>query len=174
MRLRFTFVKAHMSDPLTQAVNKILWPYLEIEGFRKVTARKFVRERHDVFQQLWVDANGVAGKRSTYVILCANLPFGPINGYMDPHGFRISNGRSWSMGNPEAATNSMRQVVEALTRIELRKLDEISSIDTMLVLLKGLVGRTWYATYSELYQKWLAKDEQALAVEHANREALKL
>jgi hypothetical protein len=170
----YFYVKAHMSDPLTQAVNNTLWPYLAAEGFGKLSPRKFVREKNDVFQQLWVDANGVAGKRSTYVILCANLPFGPINGYMDPHGFRISNGRSWSMANSQAAASSVQQVVEALRSSELRKLDEISNIEVMLALLEKLSGRNWYATYSQLYQKWLQKDVEALAIEQANRGALKL
>jgi len=170
----YFYLKAQMSDPLTKAVNDTLWPYLKAEGFGKLSPRKFVREKNDVFQQLWVDANGVAGKRSTYVILCANLPFGPVNGYMDPHGFRISNGRSWGMATPQAAASSMQQVVEALKSSELRKLDEISSIGMMLALLERLSGRNWHATYSQLHQKWLQKDAEALAIEQANRGALKL
>ncbi len=163
-----------MSDPLTQAVKQTLWPYLQSEGFKKLTPRKFVREKNDVFQQLWVDANGVAGKRSTYVILCANLPFGLINGYMDPHGFRISNSRRWNMASPETAGTSMRQVVEALKSSQLQKLDDISNIETMLALLEGLSSRSWHTTYSQLHDKWVKKDAEALAVERANREALKL
>lgn len=163
-----------MSDPLIQAANKTLWPFLQSEGFQKVTARKFAREKNDVFQQLWVDANGVAGKKSTYIILCANLPFGPTNGYMDPHGFRIANGRSWSMVNPEAAEKSMQQVVEALRKSELQRLNEISSINIMLALLEKMAGRSWHSTYSQLHQKWKANDAEVLAVEKANREALKL
>lgn len=163
-----------MGDPLIQASSKTLWPFLQNEGFRKVTARKFAREKNGVFQQLWVDANGVAGKKSTYIVLCANLPFGPVNGYMDPHGFRIANGRSWSMMNSEVAEKSMQHVVEALRNSELQRLDEISSIDVMLALLENLAGRNWYSTYSQLHQKWKANDAEVVAVEKANRGALKL
>ena len=163
-----------MADPLTHEVSKTLWPYLQSEGFRKLTSRKFVREKNGVFQQLWVDANGVSGSRSTYVILCASLPFGPVNGYMDPHGFRIGNARSWPMATPDAAANSMRQVVEALRSAELQRLDALSTIQRLLSLLKDIPGRNWHATYSQLHEKWLAKDSAAVAVERANREALKL
>jgi hypothetical protein len=163
-----------MADPLAREISMTLWPYLESEGFRKVTSRKFARERNGVFQQLWVDAAGVSGKKSTYVILCASLPFGPVNGYMDPHGFRIGRGRSWSMATPEAAATSMRQVVEALRSTELPRLNAISSIENLLSLLKDAPGRDWYATYSQVHEQWLAKHPEAMAVEHSNREALGL
>jgi hypothetical protein len=166
--------RRHLSDPLTRAVQTILWPFLKAEGFSKLTARKFAREKNGVFQQLWVDANGVAGKRSTYVILCANLPFGPIQGYMDPHGFRISNGRAWPMTTEELATASMQQVVAALSSNELEKLDAISDIDRMLVLLAKNPKTGWHAAYTDLFRKWREQDPTLLAVEAANREALKL
>ena len=163
-----------MADPLTHEISKTLWPYLQSEGFRKLTSRKFVREKNSVFQQLWVDANGVSGKRSTFMILCASLPFGPLNGYMDPHGFRIGGGRSWSMATSDAAANSMRQVVEALRSADLQRLDAISTVEKLISLLKDLPGRNWYVTYSQLHEKWLAKDPAVVAAEKANREALKL
>lgn len=62
-----------MADALTQAITTTLWPFLKNEGFQKVTPRKFVRERRDVFQQLWVDANGSGGSKRTFVVLCASL-----------------------------------------------------------------------------------------------------
>lgn len=163
-----------MTDALTPAVTKILWPYLQGEGFTKLTSRKFVREKNGVFQQLWVDANGVAGKKSTYVILCASLPFGPVDGYLDPHGFRISNGRSWNMSNPDIATKSMSTVVEALRASDLPKLDAISNVEKLLSLLAGLPNQSWFSTYSQMHQQWLAKEQSVLRIVDANRAALKL
>ena len=78
------------------------------------------------------------------------------------------------MASPETADASMRQVVEALKSSQLRKLDDISRVGTMLALLEGLSGRNWYTTYSQLHEKWTNNDAEALAVEQANREALKL
>lgn len=163
-----------MSDPLTNEVTRTLWPYLQSEGFLKVTPRKFVRESNGIFQQLWIDANGFGGKKRTYVILCASLPFGPIQGYMDPHGFRIGNDRTWNMATPEAALKSMQQVVAALREHYLLKIEAISGIEILLDLLKDIPGRDWHTTYSQAYEKWLAKDPELLAVEEGNRRALKL
>lgn len=144
------------------------------EGFTKVTSRKFVRQKNDVFQQLWVDANGSGGQKRTCVVLCASLPFGPVNGYMDPHGFRIANGRAWNMTTPDSAADCMLQVVEALRSHELNKLDAISSVEKLLGLLEPLANRNWHSTYSVLHQKWLAKHPEALALERAHRAKLKL
>lgn len=163
-----------MTDPLTSATATILWPYLRSEGFSIVTPRKFARERNHVFQQVWVDAGGIAGKKRTVVVLCASLPFGPISGYMDPHGFRISNGRSWNMANAEAASVSMRAVVEALSRAELQRLEAISTVEYLLSLLQNVPGRAWHATYSALHGRWLANESEVVGIVQANRKALKL
>lgn len=163
-----------MADALTQAITTTLWPFLKNEGFQKVTPRKFVRERRDVFQQLWVDANGSGGSKRTFVVLCASLPFGPVNGYMDPHGFRIANGRAWNMATPKSAADGMAKVVESLQARELAKLDGISEAEKLLDLLANLPSRDWHSTYSELHQRWLNKDPEAVALERANRAALKL
>jgi hypothetical protein len=163
-----------MSDSLTRAVQTLLWPFLKSEGFSKVTTRKFVRERNGVFQQLWVDANGVAGKKSTYLVLCANLPFGPVQGYLDPHGFRISNGRPWPMSTDEMASASMQQVISALKSSELEKLDEFSSIERMFALLEKVPKTGWHVAYSDLYRRWKEREADVLAIEAANRKALKL
>ena len=45
------------SNPVTSALTSTLSPYLKALGFTKVTSRKFARERNEVIQQLWVDAN---------------------------------------------------------------------------------------------------------------------
>lgn len=78
------------------------------------------------------------------------------------------------MMNSEVAEKSMQHVVEALRNSELQRLDEISSIDVMLALLENLADRNWYSTYSQLHQKWKVNDAEVVAVEKANREALKL
>lgn len=163
-----------MADALTHAITTTLWPFLKNEGFQKVTPRKFVRQRSNVFQQLWVDANGAGGSKRTCIVLCASLPFGPVNGYMDPHGFRIANGRAWNMATSESAADGMQQVIEVLRSHELAKLDGISEVEKLLVLLDGLPSRNWHSTYSQLHQRWRDKDPEALALERANRVALKL
>jgi hypothetical protein len=163
-----------MADALTHAITTTLWPFLKSEGFQKVTPRKFVRQRSEVFQQLWVDANGSGGSKRTCVVLCASLPFGLVNGYMDPHGSRIANGRAWNMATPESAVNGMQQVVEVLQSHELAKLDAISDVEKLLGLLENLPNRNWHSTYSQLHQRWRDKDPEALALEQANRVALKL
>jgi hypothetical protein len=167
-------VRRHMSDSLTRAVQTFLWPFLKSEGFRKLTARKFVRERSRVFQQLWVDANGIAGKKSTRIVLCASLPFGPAQGYLDPHGFLVSNGRSWPTNTEELADASMQQVVVVLNSNALGKLDEISSVEKMLSLLEKDPRSGWHTTYTELHRRWKEGDAEVLAVEASNRKALKL
>ena len=163
-----------MADALTQAITTTLWPFLKNEVFQQVTARKFVRQRGDVFQQLWVDANGSGGSKRTCVVLCASLPFGPVNGYMDPHGFRIANGRAWNMADPGSAADGVASIVESLRSHELAKLDGISAIEKLLDLLADLPSREWHSTYSRLHQEWLNQDSEALALERANRAALKL
>ncbi|QSI30219.1 hypothetical protein GNX71_11740 [Variovorax sp. RKNM96] len=163
-----------MADALTRAITTTLWPFLKSEGFQKVTLRKFVRQRSDVFQQLWVDANGAGGSKRACVVLCASLPFGPVNGYMDPHGFRISNGRIWNMATPDSAAESMTHVIEALRSYELARLDGISSVEKLLDLLEQLPNPAWHSTYSQLHQRWCDKAPEALALERGNRLALKL
>ena len=167
-------VRRHMSDSLTQAVQTFLWPFLKSQGFRKLTARKFVRERSGVFHQLWVDANGIAGKKSTRIVLCANLPFGPTQGYLDPHGFLVSNGRTWPTNTEELAKTSMHQIVEALNSNALGKLDEISSVEKLLSLLENDPRSGWHTAYAELHRRWKERDADVLAVEASNRKALKL
>jgi hypothetical protein len=147
---------------------------LKAKGFTRRTSRRFARERNNVFQQLWVDANGVGGKRRTLIVLCANLPFGPISGYLDPHGFRICSGRMWRSDTAELAEKSMLQVVEALQTSELAKLDAISNVQSMVEALKPLTGRSWYAIYSELHRKWLEKEREVLALQDSNRQDLGL
>lgn len=165
---------ATSKDPLATAVAGVLWPYLKEIGFTRVTQRKFAREKNDVFHQLWVDANGVSGKRSTLVILCANLPFGPVNGYMDPHGFRICNGRTWNTGTPEAAERAMHLIVEALQASEIEKLNALSSVEALLGRLENLHRREWYETCSSHYRRWLDKDPEMMATVEQNRAQLKL
>jgi hypothetical protein len=163
-----------MSDSLTRAVQSFLWPFLKSEGFTKLTARKFVRERGGVFQQIWVDANGIAGKRSTRVVLCATLPFGPAQGYLDPHGFLVSNGRSWPTNTDDLASASMQQVVAALKFSALVKIDEISNVEKMLSLLENNPRSGWHTAYTELHRRWKERDVDVLAIEASNRKALKL
>lgn len=165
---------ATSKDPLAAAVTGVLWPYLKEQGFSRATPRKFAREKNDVFHQLWVDANGVSGKRSTLVVLCANLPFGPVNGYMDPHGFRICNGRTWNTSTPEAAERAMHLIVEALKTSEIEKLNALSSVDALLGRLENFQRREWYETYSSHHQRWLANDPEIMATVEQNRGQLKL
>jgi hypothetical protein len=165
---------ATSKDPLAAAVTGVLWPYLKEHGFTRTTPRKFAREKNDVFHQLWVDANGVAGKKSTLVVLCANLPFGPVNGYMDPHGFRISNGRTWNTSTSEAADRAMHLIVETLQASELEKLNALSSVQALLDRLENFHRREWYETSSLNHQRWLAKDPEFMATVEQNRAQLKL
>lgn len=161
-------------DPLASAVTRILWPFLKELGFHRVTPRKFAREVNDVFQQLWVDANGVSGKSSTLIVLCANLPFGPVNGYMDPHGFRIVNGKTWNTSTPEAADRAMESIVEALRTTELKRLEPLSSTKDLLEALKSFHRREWYDTYSSLHANWVSGDSEMVATANDNRSKLKL
>ena len=165
---------ATSKDPLAAAVTGVLWPYLKEHGFTRSTPRKFAREKNGVFHQLWLDANGVSGKRRTLVVLCANLPFGPVDGYMDPHGFRISNGRTWNTSTPVAAETAMHGIVEALRASELEKLNALSSVEALLDQLENLHRREWFETYAPQYQRWLAKDPEVMATVEQNRAQLKL
>ncbi|HEY4338620.1 MAG TPA: hypothetical protein VGM97_01620 [Steroidobacteraceae bacterium] len=161
------------SDPLTPAINSILWPYLRGHGFSKTTARRFAREKNGVIQQLWVDANGVAGRRRTLIVLCANFVFGSVKGYMDPHGFRMRP--RWDTSDPGLAELSMAQIVDALESTELAALDALSNASDMIESLKRFsVKRTWYATYSELYRRWQNGDPELISIASENRRALKL
>jgi hypothetical protein len=161
-------------DPLTAAISKILWPYLKAIGFNKVSSRKFAREREGVFQQLWVDANGVSGKSSTLVVLCANFPFGSVAGYMDPHGFRICQAERWDTTTQEMAEKSMKNIVSCLESSEIEKLNSISNMVVMLESLKKYSQRNWYATYTELYERWNIKDSETWKIYEENKRKLKL
>jgi hypothetical protein len=83
------------ADSLAAAVSGILWPFLKEVGFKKATSRRFAREKNGVFQQIWVDANGVAKSKSTRIVLCCTFPYAELKGYMDPHGFIINNGKHY-------------------------------------------------------------------------------
>ena len=144
------------TDPLTPAVSRILWPFLQSAGFKKVTNRKFARDRGDVVQQIWLDANGIAGRKKLQVTACANFVFGGIDGYMDPHGFKCCNGRSWNATKPEAATIAMEQVVAALRDHEMPVLDRLSNVDAMLAA------------------RWRHQDLELLRIADGNRRLLKL
>jgi hypothetical protein len=161
-----------VTDPITQCVSKTLWPFLRQEGFTKVTPRKFSRERRGVFQQLWIDANGFSGRARTYVILLVGFPFGGINSYYDPFGFRICDGRSWDMSTTESADSAMQRIVDALATSELARIDEVSGIDVMIPML-GL-GTGWGLTARDQYRRWQVGDAEMLEVEAANRAKLKL
>jgi hypothetical protein len=161
-------------DPLTAAISKYLWPYLKEIGFKKVTARKFAREWQGVFQQLWVDANGVSGKSQTLVVLCANFPFGSVAGYMDPHGFRICQAKRWDTATQETAELSMQNIVGSLNSREIEKLDVISNIPAMLEALKKYPQRNWFETYSGLNHLWEARSEETLKIYEENKRKLKL
>ncbi|MFT3805442.1 hypothetical protein [Arenimonas sp.] len=163
-----------MADSLTQAVDKILWPFLQQEGFVQRTSRKFVRERNDVFQQIVIDANGAGGKSRTVVMLFASLPFGPVGGYLDPHGFLLGSGRRWRMETADVAQKSMTQIVEALRRHELEKLDGLSDLPAMIESLRPLTHRSWHATYADLYSRWRASDAEVVAIHQSNRATLGL
>ena len=162
------------ADSLTAVINGILWPYLESVGFKKVTNRKFARERNDVIQQLWVDANGREGKKRTCVVACVNFVFGQVDGYMDPHGFRICNGRFWNMGDRAMAEKSMTQVVAALRAHELQALEKIASVPFMLELLEKPHHLAWHSYNSGLERRWRAGDAELLRIADENRRALKL
>lgn len=161
-------------DPLTASISKLLWPYLKSEGFVKTSGRKFSREINGVIQQLWVDANGVSGKSSTLIVLCANFPFGSVNGYMDPHGFRICEGRRWNTSETEIAEKSMCSIVSILKESEIGRLNSISSVEIMLESLEKHTQRNWYATYSEMYERWRRNDPEVVAVYQENKKKLKL
>ena len=111
--------KGGRPDPLTVAVASGLWPYLKSIGFLKTTSRKFARERDGIIQQVWVDAAGFGGASRTFIVLCCNFPFGSVNGYMDPHGFRICKERTWDLSTPTAAEASVLEIVTALKSSQL-------------------------------------------------------
>jgi len=168
---------AQTSKPLEGAIRTILWPYLKEVGFTKVSGRKFAREKNEVFQQLWVDANGVSGTRSTRIVLCSTFPFASPTGYMDPHGFIICDGKHWNMSKTEPAEVGMHRVVAALASSELQALDRLSSIEAMLASLEPLskppFERTWHATHLDLYERWKNGELEVLHVVSENRRALK-
>ena len=161
-------------DPITAATKEHLWPYLQHIGFSKVSDRKYAREEDGIIQQLWVDANGIGGKRRTVVVLCANFVFGSVNGYMDPHGFRICGGKRWNMSSIESAKRAMQLIVNALRESELAKLDELARMDAMLLALKNFPGRDWFDSYSELIDRWNRGDGELLKLADSNRAALRL
>jgi hypothetical protein len=176
---------ATSSNPLTAAVTSTLWPYLKGLGFTKVTARKFAREHNEVIQQLWVDANGVAGVRGTCIVLCANFPFGPVNGYMDPHGFRMGNsrgphgvrmgsGRSWNMSSIDSAQRAMEQIVASLRADDLKFLEEISDLDAMVAALRPYTLHNWFETFSRQLEMWRNGDQTLRSAADENRRKLKL
>ncbi|MET0659188.1 MAG: hypothetical protein ABW110_13635 [Steroidobacteraceae bacterium] len=162
------------SNPLTSAITRTLWPYLKELGFTQFTARKFARERNGVIQQLWVDANGSGGARRTIVVLCVNFPFGPVEGYMDPHGFRISNGRSWNMSSVDSAARAMEQIVATLRAGELERLDTLSDLDAMVAALRPLTYRNWHEACSRQLEMWRNDDPELRSAADENRRTLKL
>lgn len=161
-------------DPITAAARSHLWPYLEGIGFVQVTPRKYAREKADIIQQLWIDANGVGGKSRTIVILCCNFPFGSIDGYMDPHGFRICDEKRWNMSTHVRADAAMKEVVTALEESELDKLDGISTSADMLRALKGFWRKEWYEANIVLAKRWVEGDEAMREISRKNRAALNL
>ena len=165
---------ATSGNPLTSAVTGILWPYLKDLGFTKFTARKFARERNGVIQQLWVDANGVAGARRTVVVLCVNFPFGPVNGYLDPHGFRMGRGRGWNMSSAESAGRAMEQIVGQLQSGELERLEALSDLDAMAAALRPFTQRNWHEVFSRQLQMWRNGDSALRIAADENRRTLKL
>jgi hypothetical protein len=148
------------TDALTAAVDAILWPYLRELGFGRVTARKFARRRNDVFQQVWVDANGRAGKQATCVIVCCNFPFGPVDGYPDPHGWRVGD-RSWNTSSERGAGLAMTQALNALQHVELAKLDQLASIDSLLGSLAGYPD--WLEVFTDQARRWRQGDVELAA-----------
>jgi len=159
-------------DPLTAATNSILWPYLRGKGFVKVTARRFARKRGDVYQQLWIDAKGVAGMKSTRMVLLAMFPFESVDGYFDPHGWWFGDGRTRDMSTAGKADAAMPHVVDALERTELSKLDALDSTDVLLERLEGWPD--WREHASKQMQRWRAGDPELLAAVAANARRLKL
>lgn len=162
------------TDPLSRAVSEVLWPFLNGEGFKKSASRKFARERNGVIQQVWVDASGAAKNKSTRIVLCCTFPYAESQGYMDPHGFIINNGKHYDMSTELAAQTAMSQVVTALKQSQLAALDNIASSERMLAALKPFANRNWYAAFTELQQRWLSGDAELLQRAASNRQALKL
>jgi hypothetical protein len=161
-------------EPLTAAITSYLWPYLKTIGFVKVTPRKFAREKNDIVQQLWVDANGFGGRENTLFILCSNLIFDKVGGYFDPCGFRICDEKSWDMSTHEKADSAMQEVVEALKTTEFDKLEQVSTVESFLNALEGFWRTEWYQECNELARHWLAKDEKLIEQANFNRGELKL
>lgn len=166
------------SKPLEDAAKAILWPYLQAAGFTKVSARKYAREKVGVFQQVWVDANGVSKAESTRIVLCATFPFASPNGYMDPHGFIVGLGKHRNMSTSELADAGMHHVVFALDTSELKKLDELSGIEKMLAAIKDLsqtpLQKQWHPMCIALYDRWKSGEPEALRIVSESRRALKL
>ena len=176
---------ATSSNPVTSALTSTLSSYLKGLGFTKVTNRKFARERNEVIQQLWVDANGVAGARRARIVLCANFPFGPVSGYMDPHGFqlgssrgphgvRMGSGRSWNMSSVDSAQRAMEQIVTSLQAGEIKFLEELSDLDTMVAALRPYTRQNWFDTFSRQLEMWRSGDPTLRSAADENRRKLKL
>jgi hypothetical protein len=161
-------------NPLTAAVTSTLWPCLKELGFAKVTNRKFARERNEVIQQLWVDANGIAGARGTIIVLCANFPFGPVDGYMDPHGFRMGRGRRWNMSSVDSAQRAMEQIVASLQAGELKFLEDLSDLDAMVAALRPFAHNNWFEIFSRQLELWRSGDQTLRSAADENRRKLKL
>ena len=161
-------------DPLTASITSYLWPYLKSIGFVKVTPRKFAREKDGIVQQLWVDANGFAGREKTLFVLCSNFIFDVVDGYFDPCGFRICDGERWDMSTHEKADAAMQEGLTALQKTELQKLDNVSSIDGYLQALEGFWRTEWYVDCKELSDRWSQGDQELIDQAKSNRELLKL
>lgn len=127
-----------------------------------------------VVQQVWVDANGVSGRRSTRVTLCCTFPYAAPTGYMDPHGFVVLRGKHLDTSTENAAQTAMQSVVTALESAELAALDRIANPETMLEALKAFPTRPWFASFTELQNRWSRGDPELTATAVQIRKQLKL
>jgi hypothetical protein len=162
------------SDPLNNAISRVLWPFLKGAGFVRSSGKTFARERNGVIQQVWVDAKGVAGRKSTRITLCCTFPYAAPNGYMDPHGFVALRGKHFDMSTEESAQPAMESVVAALRDTDLSALDRISNAEIMLDALKAFTTRPWHGTFSQLQERWLRQDPELVSAASATRRMLKL
>jgi hypothetical protein len=93
---------------------------------------------------------------------------------MDPHGFDVLRGKHFDTSTEQGAQLAMESVVAALDSTELAALDRIANPAMMLEALKAFPTRPWFASFTELQNRWSHGDPELTAAAVQIRKQLKL
>ena len=122
--------RARSKDPVAAAITSYLWAEIKAQGFTKVTAKSFSKEENGMLYRFQIDANGVNGNKSVYLLYGIDSIYQPsINGYL--LGGRFKD-RVMNMSDHEKADSAMLSIIADVQDELYPMFEEINSTESLL------------------------------------------